>query len=517
MIWITLVIFFMYRSISLKKELRILQLQHYQLSRYQKHMVTAYQESKQIAQSLILHLPFILLLFSESKPLELFSLLLLVYFYVVFKMIQSEEYKVKLHYTKRILRMYVMLFVLYAILFLCCYQHQHFLWIAIACMCFNKFFVYVACVCMYPIEKMIQWFYVQDARRVLKDNESLVKVGVVGSYGKTSTKNIIHTLLSSKYYALKSKSSFNNMMGNTLTIRKELKHVHEVFVAEMGSDHVGELRKLMRFIEPQYLIITSIGNQHLETFITQENIIKEKTSPLLCMKEEDIAFLNIDNPYIYANKEKGICKKVYFGEHVEAHYRVHDIKMDEHGSRFFLSHNGIIYQFETTLLGYFNIMNIVASIALAHTLHVPFSDIKQQVALLKPVEHRLQSIAKDNYTLIDNAYNSNEVSFQNSLAILKGMQRYKVFITPGLIDLKEDATINEKMMDYIEGSVDEIVVVGYKNRAALLKGLKRNGFESYTLVDTMEEALLYADSLPKENYVVFIENDIDKDFMNARK
>lgn len=515
--WIILTIFYLYRTLSLQKELRMLQLQHYQLDRFYKYIYQSGQDGQYIMQRLIVHSPFLLLLMNINKQVELFALLLAVYFYITCKMMQSDQHKIQLHYTKRIVRLYLMLFLLYAIGFTFCYKSNYFLYGVLIMMSMNKLFVLVANICLQPIEKVIQNRYIMEAKKIIREHSYLQRIGIVGSYGKTSTKNIVYALLSNQFYTLKSKSSYNNMMGNTITIRKHLKQIHEILICEMGSDHVGELKKLMQFIQPQYLILTSIGNQHLETFKTQENIIQEKTSPLLYMKKEDIAFMNIDNPYLYQNKNKGICKKIYFGEHVEAQYRLHDIKMNEKGSTFSITNEKETITFTTSLLGYYNIMNIVGSIALAHTIDVSFTQIQQQLTHLQSIEHRLQLIPKEKYTLIDNAYNSNELSFKNSLSILSKMDQYKIFITPGLIDLKEDDIINEKIMNDIVGCVDEVVLVGYKNRKAMIQGLKNNHFNAYRIVDTMEEALHYADSLQRTNYIVFIENDIPKDFMNAKK
>lgn len=510
-----LIVFFAYRCLSLDKECRLLQLNHYQLSRSVKHVVSSFHITQYKLLRFVLHLPFILLFFSNQSQFELFTLMLIVYFYLTYKVNTAMKRKVNLVYTKRMLRLYTALFILYSLLLMFFYHSSYFLLFSLLLMMCNPCMVLLAACIMHPIEKAIASFYVALAKRTLKENTQLIKLGIVGSYGKTSTKNIVYAFLSQRYYCLKSKKSYNNLMGNTLMIRNDLKKVHEVMIAEMGSDHVGEIKKLMQFIEPGYVILTSIGNQHLETFKTQENIIREKTSPLLYLKRNDIAFINIDNPYLYANKTLGVARKIYFGENQEADYRLCDIVMNEHGSQFAIIYKQEKIPFKTILLGYYNIMNIVGSIAAAHTLGVSFTQIQKALEELKPIEHRLQSIQKSHYTLIDNAYNSNVKSFKNSLQVLKRIKKYRILITPGLIDLKNDREINNQMMDEIQDNVDEIIIVGYLNRAALCDGLKRNHFTAYSIVDTMEEALAYIENLKRDDFVALIENDIDKDYMNA--
>lgn len=516
MLVLFIIVYFAYRCLSIDRECRILQLNHYQLTRTLNHVTTSFNITQYKIIRLMVHLPFCFLFLTNNRQFELYTLMLIVYYYLCYKSNQAMNHKVKLVYTKRMIRLYMALFIIYAIFLYCFYHTSYFLFYSLILMMCNPIVVLLAACIMQPIEKWIRNFYVYLAKQILLENPQLIKIGIVGSYGKTSTKNIVYSFLSQRYYCLKSKKSYNNMMGNTLMIRNDLKKVHEVMIAEMGSDHVGEIKKLMNFIQPGYVILTSIGNQHMETFKTQENIVKEKTSPLLNLRRNDIAFINIDNSFLYEYRNLGVCQKIYFGKHKEAHYRLCDIELFEWGSQFSIQYKNEKVQFKTVLLGYYNVMNITGSIAAAHTLGISFTQIQSALSTLTPVEHRLQSIKKTNYTLIDNAYNSNVKSFKNSLQVLSMIHKYRILITPGLIDLKDDYIINNQLMDEVKGKVDEVIVVGYKNRLALCDGLKRNHYTNYQIMDTMEEALDYANNLNRKDYVVLIENDIDKDYMNAK-
>lgn len=510
------VIFFLYRIMSLKSDLRVLQLNHYQISRTITYVQHSFQLTKLRVCKLLIHIPFFCLLFVKNNTLDILVLMLFVYIYITYKFKETLKNEVHLKYTNRIKRLYLILFVLYFCLILCFYNASLFIIGILFLMSSNKIIILLASIIAYPIEWGIQKYYIEDAKGILKQNKDIIKVGIVGSYGKTSTKNILYLLLSTKYYCLKSKGSYNNMMGNTLTIRKELKRVHELFLCEMGSDHLYEIKKLMHFIEPQYVVITSIGDQHIKTFKTQENIIQEKTSPLLYLRKVDVAFLNLDNKYIYANKDKGECRKITFGKNLESDYCVQEINVYEWGSSFKIFHKEEEVELKTTLLGYYNIMNIVGSVAVAHFLGVSFKEIQKYVENLKPIEHRLQSIKKNHYTLIDNAYNSNSLSFNNSLSILKKIEKYTIFVTPGVIDFQDNEKMNEQLMSEIDEQIDEVIIVGYQNRRALLQGLKNKKYLNYKIMDTMEEALAYVDALERDSFVVLIENDIDKDFMNLQ-
>ena len=126
-----------------------------------------------------------------------------------------------------------------------------------------------------PLEYLIKKYYENDARKILNQNSRLIKVGITGSYGKTSTKNIVTDIISDHLFTLMTPASYNTPMGITRTIREMLKPIHEVFICEMGADKAGDISYLMDFVKPKYGIVTSIGPQHLNTFTSMENINKK--------------------------------------------------------------------------------------------------------------------------------------------------------------------------------------------------------------------------------------------------
>ena len=128
----------------------------------------------------------------------------------------------------------------------------------------------------WPVEKMISEMYFRDAQRILKERKDLIRIGITGSWGKTSVKFILGTLLEEKYHTLVTPASFNTPMGVTKVIRSRLEPGHRVFVAEMGARHVGDIKEMCRLVHPQIGILTSVGPQHLDTFKTVERVAKTK-------------------------------------------------------------------------------------------------------------------------------------------------------------------------------------------------------------------------------------------------
>lgn len=150
-----------------------------------------------------------------------------------------------------------------------------------------------------PLEKSIQNYYINDAKKILSDMPDLHKVGITGSYGKTSMKFYLSELLSSQYETLKTPESFNTPMGVTITVRRDLKPTHEYFICEMGARRVHEIKELCDIADPLDGIITSVGEQHLETFKSVENILNTKFELADCAKKNGgKIYLNGDNDLI---------------------------------------------------------------------------------------------------------------------------------------------------------------------------------------------------------------------------
>lgn len=149
-----------------------------------------------------------------------------------------------------------------------------------------------------PIEKAIQNWYINDARKKLASMPSLHKVGITGSYGKTSMKFYLSELLNSQYETLKTPESFNTPMGVTITVRRDLKPTHEYFICEMGARRVHEIKELCGIADPHDGIITSVGPQHLETFGSIKNVLNTKFELADAVSPLGKLYLNGDNDLI---------------------------------------------------------------------------------------------------------------------------------------------------------------------------------------------------------------------------
>lgn len=377
--------------------------------------------------------------------------------------------------------------------------------------------MYIVAFLMLPFEKMIKNRYINEARNILSSMDELKIVGITGSFGKTSVKNIVHGILDESFYSLMTPASYNTPMGITRTIREYLKPIHEVFVCEMGADHVGEITYLMQFVKPQYGVVTSIGPQHLNTFKSMENIVHEKMQAIELLPSDGVGILNIDNEYIANYPLSNHCRLVKVAIHNQegADYVASDIVFNKRGSSFKVIKDGESYGYETSLLGEHNVMNILIAIAIAHEMGVPMAKTVPAVKTLKQVEHRLELKQINGYTFIDNAFNSNPVSSKHSLDVLKMMDGERVIITPGLIDLgSKEYAYNKEFGRYMLGCVDLVLLVGPKQTQPIVDGLVEVGFDQAKIIvfNSVKEAFDYVYTTLPNTATILLENDLPDAF-----
>ena len=369
----------------------------------------------------------------------------------------------------------------------------------------------------WPVEKMISELYFRDAQRILRERKDLIKIGITGSWGKTSVKFILGTILEEKYHTLVTPSSFNTPMGVTRVIRSQLEPRHRVFVSEMGARHVGDIRELCRLVHPQYGILTSVGPQHLDTFKTIERIIRTKYELMEAVPSDGMCFFADDEDICRTLYEKTEKKKSLAGMTPEKDdVWAEDIRVTPEGSRFMLCTREERIPCETQLLGELNIRNIVLCASAAKALGLTGEQISRGIRKLKPVEHRLQIIPNPGgITLIDDAFNSNIRGAEQAFRVLADFPPTRIVITPGMVELgKMEHEMNRQFGTYMAGGCDIAILVGKKRSTAIAEGLREKGFpeEMIHVADTLEEASAYMRSIVKPGDTVLFENDLPDNY-----
>lgn len=394
--------------------------------------------------------------------------------------------------------------------------------------------VFVAFIIIRPVEKLLSLKFINQAKKIIRDNDNLYKIGITGSFGKTSVKNYLKIIFSERYNTCATKESFNTTLGVTKTIRENLKNIDDIFICEMGARRVHDIKEICDIVEPTSCIITDVGEQHLDTFKNINNVIKTKFEIVDSVKKsieksgnkKHIILLNGDNENILHNilKYKDIKDYIYtFGFNEDNNFYPKDIVVDENECRFTIVCNGSGINKEinikTHLIGNLNIKNLVAAVSFAILFGIDDSDIINAVRKIKQVEHRLEvKKISDDYILIDDAYNSNIIGAKNAVDTLftYGSKYKKVIITPGIVELGDKQyEENYKFSKYASMKVDYIFVVGKTNRSALLSGASEGKIkkENIFYFDKFNEAIQYVnDNIIEGKKVVLIENDLPDNY-----
>lgn len=522
---LALVVHGCYTIWKIKKHLHILQLNSYFNGRYvgwlnrKKYQVFNLKELE----------PLIALVGMFFRgPLIVLVIFVLVYFGMFLSRPNLPEKK-PFVFTTRAIRLFIVsigfLLMLYVGLFVIWFKNGDFwlemaIGLLVACNFFVPFLLMLLNLLLQPLEKLIQNWYFRDAQRYLRTLTKLKIIGITGSFGKTTTKYVLTEILRYKFNTLKTPGSYNTPMGVAKIIRSELKPTHEIFVAEMSAKKSGDIQELCELVQPQYGLITAIGEQHLETFKTLENIKKTKNELIAALPLTGVAFFNMDDVNSLELASAVKCCVIGYGmDAVQLDYRATDIVLNEHGSNFTVIRDRDNSQacFQTKLLGKHNIYNILGAIAVAGELGVSLVDMVHPVRQIAPIPHRLELKRLGNgIVFIDDAFNSNPVGSKMALEVLAQISgKRKIIITPGMIELGEkEGEYNERFGGQIADVCGYVILVGKKQTLPLQQGLKARNYadDALFIAEDFAAARKHLEQILQAGDVVLFENDLPDNY-----
>lgn len=358
-----------------------------------------------------------------------------------------------------------------------------------------------------PLERSITRWYINDARRIIRSMPNLRVIGVTGSYGKSSTKGALLQTLSSRYSVLATPGNFNTLLGVVRTIREQLKPYHEVFIVEMGAKQAGDIKEICDVVCPSIGIITSVGEQHLETFGSIEAVQRTKFELIDSLPEDGFALLNGDYPWIANRPVENLSDVVYYGasDSTLLDYRVGESHYRSLATYFrVVDRMGESHEFSTRLLGQGNLLNIMASYIVASHLGISPDKCRAAISQLQAVEHRLSIRSLGDRIILDDAYNSNPVGSKMALDVLREFdtaaylslnctaEQQRIVITPGMVELgSAQYSSNRELGAHIGRSATFAVIVNKVNREAILEGLAQSELpkDRIKVVDSFLEAM----------------------------
>ena len=330
-------------------------------------------------------------------------------------------------------------------------------------------------VCEQPPENAaIPYILVEDSFKALKKIAEYYRkqlkiqvVGITGSVGKTSTKELIAEVLSTKYRVLKTQGNFNNEIVLPLTVLS-IRPEHEIAVLEMGISDFGEMHRLSKIARPDICVMTNIGQSHLETLGTREGILKAKSEIFDFMNPEGCVFVNGDDDLLRLIRKKGNYEPVHFGLDPSNEIYASDVKNSGLSGTHVTVHAKLenspmkVFPLEIPLPGEHMILNALAAAGIALQLGLSTEEIQRGVAETEMVSGRSNVLALPSYTLIDDCYNANPASMRAALNLLASAAGRKVAVLGDMFELgKREKQLHKEIGDYVgEKGIDVLLCTG---------------------------------------------------------
>lgn len=336
--------------------------------------------------------------------------------------------------------------------------------------------------------------FVRRAGKVLAESKC-VKVGITGSYGKTSVKHFAAQMLGVKFKVISTPASYNTPMGIARTIKEQGLDC-DIFLAEMGARHTGDIKELCDLVSPAYGVVTGVCEQHIETFGSLEAIKKEKG--VLSERAETVVLgaTVADFPAKNALREG-------------TDFSVQDLVCSSEGFSFRLHINGQDVPIKTRLLGRSAAEDVALAAALCYALGMTPAEIAFAADSLEPVPHRLEKIEANGLVILDDSYNSNIEGAKNAVETLRLFEGRKVVVTPGLVELGQlEESLNEVLGAQLTGL--DVILVGETLVLPVRRGyLAAGGDESrLKIVPTLQKAQEILSKELKDGDCVLFLNDL---------
>ncbi len=286
------------------------------------------------------------------------------------------------------------------------------------------------------------WIRVEDTKKALQDIGAYYRerlhlplVGITGSVGKTTTREMIAAALSAKYRVYKTPGNSNSQVGVPITL-SEITSEDEIGVLELGMSMPGELTVIAKLAKVDMAVITNVGVTHIEQLGSQENIYREKMTIQDGLRDGGVLFLNGDDPMLAASKAKEGCRSVYYGTGDNSSYRAEDIRIEDGFPVFTAVCGPNRIPVRLGIMGRHNVLNAMVALAVADECRVSLTDAAKKLEEFSGFQNRQQTYERDGVTIIDDTYNASPVSMKAGLEVLASMKHAERRIAV-LADMKE--------------------------------------------------------------------------------
>ena len=357
---------------------------------------------------------------------------------------------------------------------------------------------------------------IKKAKKKRESFQNLLVIGITGSYGKTSTKEFLTTILSQKYNVLKTLEHQNSEVGISQCILNDLKSEHEIFIVEMGAYNRGGIKLLCNIAKPKIGILTGINEQHMATFGSLENTICTKFELIESLPIDGIAIFNGNNPYCSELYEKIMIKKrVYslqsliYGSPPDLW--AHNVKAEKDFVTFrAISKDGDSAEFKVNVLGAHNVLDILGATAVAKELGMTLEEIAEACRRITPQMGAMKLLKGINgLNIIDSTYSANPDGVISALEYLKIWPQKKVIVMPCLIELGKASKEVHKRIGQKIGEVCDLAIITTKDRFKEIQ----EGASSALFIENPKEIFEKIKSFCREDDVVLLESRLPRELI----
>lgn len=349
-----------------------------------------------------------------------------------------------------------------------------------------------------------------DLAHYYRKKLGLKVVGITGSCGKTSSKDLIAALLSDKYKVFKTKGNFNNQIGLPLMIL-ELDSTIDIAVLEMGMSDLGEIDLLAKVARPDIAVITNIGLSHIENLKTQDNIFKAKMEITNYLEDDGVLIVNGEDKYLQKISNKGYeIKKIGYNHEYDVY--ASNIILEEDKTTFTACSKEKEVVFEIPMAGKHNVLNSLLAIEVANKLKVSFEQMKKGLKNLEATSMRLQVIKKESIIIINDCYNASPDSMKSSLDVLNTYKKgRKIAILGTMNELgHESLEAHKDVGNYASNKVDLLIAIGdYRN--SFKEGFNKDNILTFK---TKEDFINEMNNIIKKDDVILVKASRGMKFEN---
>ena len=331
-------------------------------------------------------------------------------------------------------------------------------------------------------------------------------IGITGSVGKTSTKEMTSSVLSARFNVHKTIGNFNGQIGLPITVFN-LNKCHEVAVIEMGISEFNEMDRLSKIAAPNYAVITNIGVTHIENLKTKENILKEKFKIINTLDKNSKLFINGDDELLSKLQNVYKFEIVSFGINNDCTFTGRNIISNGELTEFDVIHKENKYHMQIETVGEHNVLNAIAAVAIGIELGLSIDEIKKGLLKFKPLDMRQQIYKFDGIKIIDDSYNASYDSVKNSLDLIGKSPRRKIVVLGDILELDNyGESIHRSIAPIvIANKIDKLFLVGDMAKYIGLEATKL-GYNSDNIYYFSKESDSYQTlekELKKDDIVLF--------------